>query len=44
MEYVGSIVTYGVSYQIRNERSKEIIEKTNKHVNELINLIKEMED
>ena len=44
MEYVGSIVTYGVSYQIRNEKSDEIIEKTNNHVNKLINMINEREN
>ena len=27
MEYVGSVVTYGVSYQLRNEKGKEIEEK-----------------
>ena len=39
MEYVGSIVTYGVSYQIRNEKGKEIEEKTINHANRLIEMI-----
>ena len=44
MEYVGSIVTYGVSYQIRNEKNDEIIEKTNKHVNELVEVLRKEEE
>ncbi len=44
MEYVGNIVTYGVSYQIRNKKNDEIIEKTNKHVNNLVNVLKEEEE
>ena len=39
MEYVGSIVTYGVSYQIRNEKEKEIEEKAINHANRLIEMI-----
>lgn len=39
MEYVGSIVTYGVSYQIRNEKRKEIEEKAINHANRLIEMI-----
>ena len=39
MEYVGSIVTYGVSYQIRNEKGKEIEEKAINHANRLIEMI-----
>ena len=39
MEYVGSIVTYGVSYQIRNEKGKEIEEKSINHANRLIEMI-----
>ena len=44
MELLGIIKTYGVSYQIRNEKSNEIIIKTNNHVEELINLINKEED
>lgn len=44
MEYVGSIVTYGVSYQIRNDRGKEIEEKSINHANRLIDLIKKEEE
>lgn len=40
MEYVGSIVTYGVSYQIRNAMGKEIEDKTINHVSRLIDMIK----
>lgn len=39
MEYVDSIVTYGVSYQIRNEKGKEIEEKAINHANRLIEMI-----
>lgn len=39
MEYVGSIVTYGVSYQIRKEKGKEIEEKAINHANRLIEMI-----
>ncbi len=39
MEYVGSIVTYGVSYQIRNEKGKEIEEKAINHANRIIEMI-----
>ena len=39
MEYVGSTVTYGVSYQIRNEKGKEIEEKAINHANRLIEMI-----
>lgn len=44
MEYVDSIVTYGVSYQIRDEKNDEIIEKTNKHVNELVEVLRKEEE
>lgn len=44
MEWLGIVKTYGVSYQIRNEKSNEIIIKTNNHVEELINLINKEED
>ena len=39
MEYVGKIVTYGVSYQLRKEKEKEIEEKAIKHVDRLIEMI-----
>ena len=39
MEYVGSVVTYGVSYQIRNEKGKEIEEKAIDHANRLIEML-----
>lgn len=44
MNLSGIVKTYGVSYQIRNDKSDEILEKTNKHVKELIKIIKESED
>jgi len=44
MELLGIVKTYGVSYQIRNKKSNEIIIKTNNHVEELINLINKEED
>ena len=40
MEYIGKIVTYGVSYQIRNDKGKEIEEKAFNHANRLIEIIK----
>lgn len=40
MKYVGSVVTYGVSYQIRNDKGKEIEEKAINHADRLINMIK----
>lgn len=39
MEYIGSVVTYGVSYQIRNEKNKEIEDKAIDHADRLIELI-----
>ena len=39
MEYVGSIVTYSVSYQIRNDKGKEIELKAIDHANRLIEMI-----
>ena len=39
MEYVGSVVTYGVSYQLRNEKGKEIEEKAIDHANRLIEML-----
>ena len=39
MKYVDSIVTYGVSYQIRSEKGKEIEEKAINHADRLINMI-----
>ena len=39
MEYVGNIVTYGVSYQLRNEKSKEIENKAINHADRLIELL-----
>lgn len=44
MELYGIVKTFGVSYQIRNEKSDEILEKTNDHVNELIKIINEEEN
>lgn len=44
MEYIGNIVTYGVSYQIRNEKGKEIEEKTIDHANRLIEKINELKE
>ena len=41
MKYIGSIVTYGVSYQIRKEKRKEIEEKAINHVNRLIKMLKD---
>lgn len=43
IKYVGNIVTYGVSYQIRNDKGKEIEKKAINHANELINMIKKEE-
>ena len=40
MEYIGSIVTYGVSYQLRNEKGKEIEDKAINHANRLIEMIR----
>ncbi len=39
MEYIGSVVTYGVSYQIRNDKGKEIEEKAINHADRLIEMI-----
>ncbi len=39
MEYVGNIVTYGVSYQLRNEKGKEIEEKAIDHADRLIEML-----
>ena len=39
MEYVGNIVTYGVSYQLRNEKGKEIEDKAIDHADRLIKLL-----
>ena len=39
MEYVGNIVTYGVSYQLRNEKGKEIEDKAIDHVDRLIKVL-----
>ncbi len=39
MEYTSSIVTYGVSYQIRNNKGKEIEEKAVNHADRLIAII-----
>ena len=44
IQLIGIVKTYGVSYQIRNEKSDEIIKKTNKHVNELMNIINKEEN
>ena len=40
MEYVGKKVTYGVSYQIRNDKGKEIEDKAINHADRLIEMIK----
>lgn len=40
MKYVGNITTYGVSYQIRNDKGKEIELKAINHADKLINMIK----
>lgn len=40
MEYVGNIVTYGVSYQIRKDKRKEIEDKAINHANKLIELLR----
>ena len=42
IDYVGSIVTYGVSYQIRNDKGKEIEEKAVNHANRLIDMINKL--
>ena len=39
MEYVGGIVTYGVSYQIRNDKGKEIEKKAVNHADRLIEML-----
>ena len=39
MKYVDSIVTYGLSYQLRSEKGKEIEEKAINHADRLINMI-----
>ena len=39
MEYAGSVFTPGVSYQIRNDQSDEIIEKAAAHCEKLLDLI-----
>ena len=39
IEYVGNIVTYGVSYQLRNKQGKEIEDKAIDHANRLIELL-----
>lgn len=39
MEYIGSIETYGVSYQLRNEKEKEIEEKAINHAKNLMTMI-----
>lgn len=40
MKYVGSVVTYGVSYQLRNEKGKEIEDKAINHADRLIEMIR----
>ena len=40
MEYIGSVVTYGVSYQLRNEKGKEIEDKAINHADRLIEMIR----
>lgn len=40
MEYVGNIVTYGVSYQLRNKQGKKIEDKAINHADRLIEMIK----
>lgn len=42
MEYVGNVVTYGVSYQIRNEKRSEIEEKAVSHVERLLEVINKL--
>lgn len=42
MEYIDSVVTYGVSYQIRNDKSEEIEDKAIIHGNILIELINKL--
>ena len=39
MEYIGSIETYGVSYQLRNGKEKEIEEKAINHAKNLMTMI-----
>ena len=40
MEYIGNVVTYGVSYQLRNEKGKEIEDKAINHADRLIEMIR----
>ncbi len=40
MEYIGCVVTYGVSYQIRNEFEKYIEDKAIEHAKNVIEMIK----
>ena len=42
MEYIGKIVTYGVSYQLRNDKEKEIEDKVINHADRLIEIIKKL--
>ena len=44
MVYYGAVKTYGVSYQIRQEKSKEIKEKALKHAKELAKMINEIKN
>lgn len=44
MEYVGNIVTYGVSYQLRNEKGKEIEKKATSHAQRLLEMIKQISE
>ena len=44
MVYYGAVKTYGVSYQIRQEKSKEIKEKALKHAKELAKMLKEIKN
>lgn len=44
MVYYGAVKTYGVSYQIRQEKSKEIKEKALKHAKELAEMLKEIKN
>lgn len=44
MVYYGAVKTHGVSYQIRQEKSKEIKEKALKHANELEKMINEIKN
>ena len=39
LEYCGAIKTHGVSYQIRQDKGKEIVDKAKRHAMELIDII-----